>query len=277
MSVNQNINLDSLKKELIRRQYSPKTARAYLYYNNDLLKFIKKSPREVQNRDIKKYLEHCIEKRKVGRQTINLIINALKFYYSTIYKRKLFIDIKRPKSKPRLPQVLSKEEINKIINSINNPKHKLAIALMYGAGLRVSEVTRLKVADMDFDRRIIRINHGKGNKDRLSIMPTNLIDLINELIQKKTPDNFIFSSKSRHYHLQERSLQKVFARAIKKAGITKKATCHSLRHSFATHLLEQGTDIRYIQVLLGHKRLETTQIYTKVSTRVLDKIKSPMD
>lgn len=270
-----NFALTSLKNELIRRQYSPRTISAYMHYNLDFLLFIKKSPREVRNSDIKRYLEYCIFKRKIGRQTVNLMINALKFYYASIYKRRLFIDIKRPRPKPRLPQVLSQQEIKKIIDSIINPKHKLAIALMYSSGLRVSEVVRLRVADFDLERLILRVNRGKGGKDRLSVLPFNLVGLIKKLTRGKTAKNFIFASRSRHNHLTERSVQKIFSRALKKSGIKKSASCHSLRHSFATHLLEQGTDIRHIQKLLGHKHLETTQIYTKVSLESLMLIKSP--
>lgn len=270
-----NFALISLKNELIRRQYSPKTISAYMHYNLDFLRFIKKGPREVRNRDIKQYLEHCIVQRKIGRQTVNLMINALKFYYASIYKRRLFFDIKRPRPKPRLPQVLSQEEIKKIIDSITNPKHKLAIALMYSSGLRVSEVVRLRVTDFNLERLFLRVNRGKGSKDRLSVLPINLVGLIKKLTREKSTKNFIFASRSRHSHLTERSVQKIFSCALKKCGIKKIASCHSLRHSFATHLLEQGTDIRHIQQLLGHRRLETTQIYTKVSNESLKLIKSP--
>ena len=156
MKSKHNLNLNSLKSELVRGQYSTKTIKAYMHYNNNFLEFIKKSPREVQNRDIKKYLEHCIEKKGISRSTTNLIINALKFYYQNVYKRKLFVDIRRPKTRPRLPEVLSKQEIQRILALITNSKHKLAIALMYGAGLRVSEVVKLRVSDLDLDRMVLK-------------------------------------------------------------------------------------------------------------------------
>lgn len=269
--------LVALRSELIRRQYSPKTIKAYLHYNTDFLKFIKKSPRNVQNRDIKEYLEYCIERKSISRSTTNLIINALKFYFSTVYKRRLFVDIKRPKNSPRLPEVLSKSEIRLIINSITNLKHKLAVSLMYGSGLRVSEVVRLRVSDLDLDKLVLKVSRGKGAKDRLSVIPLNLLGLIKVVIRNKSPQSYVLASRSRHRHLTERSIQKVFARALKNAGVRKNASCHSLRHSFATHLLESGTDIRYIQKLLGHKRLETTQVYAQVSPKILNEIKSPFD
>jgi site-specific recombinase XerD len=255
--------------------FSQKTINSYLYHNSRFLAFVKKSPREITGQDIKGYLEHLVN-RGYTNASLNLVYSALKFYYAQIYKRKFFLNIPRAKKESKLPVVLAKEEIKKILRPINNVKHKLLLGLMYASGLRVSEAVRLRVRDLDFENGVIIIRSGKGRKDRQTVLPKLIVPVLKKYVAHKAGDNFVLES-SRGGKLAERSIQKVFCLALQKSGIKKEATCHSLRHSFATHLLEQGTDIRYIQELLGHKRLETTQIYTKVSSQNLKNIKSPLD
>ena len=264
-----------LEQELKIRGLSSKTIRAYLSYNKSFLDFVKKSPKSVNNKDIKRYLEY-LANRGVSNATLNLVINALKFYYGQIMRRRFFWQIKRPKKEKVLPVVLSKNEIKKILGQVNNVKHKLLLGLMYASGLRVSEVCRLRVKDLDFDNDILWVRQGKGSKDRQTLMPKNISKILQRYVNKKTLNDYVFENRQGR-RLSERTVQKVFWQALKKSGVKKHATCHSLRHSFATHLLEKGLDIRYIQELLGHKRLETTQIYTKVTSNKLQEISSPLD
>ena len=248
--------LYNLKQELKLRKFSPKTIKSYLYYNTEFLKF-------------------KIDKN-ISSSTLSLIINALKFYYRQILGRNLLFNIKHPKKDKKLPVVLSKKEVREILGTIDNAKHKLCLALMYSAGLRISEIVKLKVKDLDFDNQILWVRGGKGNKDRQTLLPKILMNVLKRYTQNSSLNAYVFES-NRGGILTQRSIQKIFHNSLKKSEINKNATCHSLRHSFATHLLEAGTDIRYIQELLGHKRLETTQIYTKVATNKLKDINSPLD
>lgn len=270
-----NLDFGNLEQELKIRKYSPKTIKAYLYYNRECCQFLKKTPKFVTTQDIKDYLEHLVEKN-LSESSINLAINALKSYYKTFWHRNLLLSIRRPRRRKSLPIVLSKNEVKRILESISNRKHKLILSLMYAAGLRVSEVVRLKVKDLDFENGVLIVRSGKGKKDRQTLLSEGLAEQLESLVGDKNSDDYVFES-NRGGRLTERSIQKIFLNALKKSGIKKKATCHSLRHSFATHLLEQGVDIRYIQELLGHKRLETTQVYTKVTSAKLKGIKSPLE
>jgi site-specific recombinase XerD len=268
--------LYNLERELKIRGFSQKTIKSYCLYNRLFLAFIQKSPKEVKNDDIKKYLQN-LKNSGAANSTLNVAINALKFYYSQILRRRFFFDIKHAKKSNYLPVVLSPEEIDKMIDAITNPKHKFLISLMYAAGLRVSELIKIKMRDIDLDRRMLRVCQGKGRKDRYTLLAEKLSSTLSQQIKLKQPDDYLFTGSGDEGHLTSMSAEKIVKRAASLAGIYKNVSCHTLRHSFATHLLEQGTDIRYIQELLGHKNLETTQIYTKVSARNLSNIKSPLD
>lgn len=267
----------NLERELKIRGFSRKTIKAYLHYNKKFLNYARKSPKEITNEDIKRYLEY-LANRQVSNATLNLVINALKFYYTQILKRKFFFGIKHPKKEKRLPVVLTKDEVKKMLEATENLKHKLLMEIMYASGLRVSEVIKLKIPDIDLEERIIRVNLGKGKKDRQTILSKRAIEDLKIYLQNRSDENpYVFPGAQNKEHLSTRSAQKIVLQAAKLAGIKKDVSCHSLRHSFATHLLEKGVDIRYIQKLLGHKRLETTQVYTKVSTQKLKEIGSPLD
>lgn len=268
--------LYNLERELKIRGFSQKTVKSYCLYNRLFLEFIKKSPREATNEDIKKYLEYLVTKNSAS-STVNVAINALKFYYTQILKRKFFFDIRHAKKSNYLPVVLSQEEIEKMISSTANPKHQFLISLMYAAGLRVSETIKIKMRDIDLDRKMLRVYQGKGAKDRYTMLAEKLVPTLEQQIKLKRPDDYLFTGAGGEGHLTPMSAEKIVKKAAALAKILKNVSCHTLRHSFATHLLEQGTDIRYIQELLGHKNLETTQIYTKVSTKNLGNIKSPLD
>ena len=181
----------------------------------------------------------------------------------------------RAKNKKRLPVVLSKQEINRMLDVTTNPKHHCIISLLYGSGLRVSEVINIKMLDIDLDRRMLRVFKGKGDKDRYVMLPQKLESILKKQTQIKQARDYLFTN-NRNTKMTTRSIDKIVKHAAQLAGINKNVSSHTLRHSFATHLLENGTDIRYIQELLGHARLETTQIYTKVTNSSLKMIKSPL-
>jgi integrase/recombinase XerD len=264
-----------IRDELRLRNYSPRTIESYLSCLNEYFKVLKIIKREPEISAIKKYL---LEKqdRKQSSQTINLHLQAIKYFYREIMKSRADIDIKFAKTPSKLPAVLSKSEIEKIIDSIKNKKHQLLIALSYGAGFRISEAINLKVKDINIDELTIHLKGAKGNKDRITIFPEKLKNDITNIGFGKKADDYFFES-NHGGKLTERTAQKVFAQALKNAKIGKDATFHSLRHSFATHLLENGVDVRYVQELLGHANIRTTQIYTKVTNPSIRKIKSPLE
>ena len=214
-------------------------------------------------------------KRKQSPQTINLALNAVKFLYKEVLKDPQKIDLKFAKRSKKLPIVLSRTEIEKIIEETENSKYKLMISLGYACGLRVSEVISLKVADLDIGELVVHIKGAKGKKDRISVLPEKLQNDLRNTIAGKEAKDYLFNS-NRGSELTTTSLQKMFRKSLSKAKVNKPATFHSLRHSFAAHLLENGTGVRYVQELLGHSNIRTTQIYTQVANPKLKNIKSPL-
>ncbi len=236
--------------------------------------------------DIEKIRSFLLHKQDMGAapQTVNLYLNAIKFFYRQVLKDQTPIPLKFAKRSRRLPTVFSKAEILKILAVHQNKKHRLMLCVAYGSGLRVSEIVNLRVGDLDFGRNLVCVKHGKGDKDRVSVLSTKIKDELKAFVFGKNIRDFVFESqrgsagdcKNGGKKLHQRTAQKVFLNALNKAGINKIAGFHSLRHSFATHLLEDGVDIRYIQQILGHSSIKTTQIYTKVTDVALAKIKSPL-
>jgi integrase/recombinase XerD len=268
--------LDKLSTELKIRGFSNKTVDTYLYHNKRFLNFIKKEPQNVNEDDAKKHMAYLMTDLKLSPRSVNIALSSLKFFYNEILRNRAFNEVKHPKLEKKLPTVLTKEEIRKMLDVIKNPKHKLLVEFMYSSGLRVSECVSLKVDDLDLNEKIGKIKHGKGNKERYIILSNNLIEHLTEYISKKRDNSiYIFSVNGRPITI--RQAQMVVKKSAKKANIKKRVFCHALRSSFATHLLEAGTDIRVIQELLGHSNLSTTQIYTKVSIQQLKKVKSPLD
>lgn len=269
------IFINKTEVELKIRNYSPKTIKSYLYCLKEYFAFKKGNIEKLDIENIKKFL---LQKQRynLSPQTINLYLNAIKFFYREVIKTSRKIDLKLAKRDKKLPVVLSRNEIGEAISNISNPKHKLLLALAYGAGLRVSEVVNLKVKDLDLNELTIHLRQAKGKKDRITIFPEKLRTKIQNLIVGKDKNDFVFESE-RGGRLTTRTAQKVFEKALKKAKIRKDATFHSLRHSFATHLLENGVDIRYVQELLGHQNIRTTQRYTQVTNPSIKNIKSPLD
>ncbi|MFZ1970804.1 MAG: site-specific tyrosine recombinase/integron integrase [Candidatus Nanoarchaeia archaeon] len=267
--------LKKLETELKISKNSNYTIRNYLNANNELLNHSHKNPDEVNEDDVKSFMADNFSDS--ASSSVIVFLSALRYAYSNILKKDITLGIRRPKREKRIPAVLTKEEVKNLIHSIENKKSKLMISLAYACGLRVSELTNLKVSDLNFEEMSGNVRQAKGKKDRVFNIPKFLLkDLIKQTKnQKELNKEYLFSGQ--HGKLTERSIQKIVKLAVRKAGINKEVHPHTLRHSFATHLLENGVDIRKIQELLGHADLSTTQIYTHISREELKKIQSPID
>lgn len=267
--------MDNFIQYLKIRKLSKRTIEAYAYYNKEFLNFARKSQKSITQRDILNYLEKLAD-RDMSESTMNLAYSALKCYYGRIYKRKFFINLPRAKKSKKLPEVLSAGEVRSMIDGVENLKHKCILSALYGCGLRVSEAIKIKMDDIDCERGMLTVRQAKGKKDRYTILPRKITGTLKTQKELKGGNDYLFTGRNGG-HITAASVDKIVKTAARKAGIKKNISAHSLRHSFATHLLEDGTDIRYIQALLGHARLETTQVYTKVTNPALKKIKSPLD
>jgi len=265
--------LHRAETELRIRNYSPRTIKIYLHFLREYFGFIGARSDEQAETTVKEYLL-MLEGKGASPQTRNLCLSALKFYYRHVVRDQAPIKIQTAKRPLSLPIVLSREEIHRMINATKNVKHRLMLALAYGAGLRVSEVVSLRVQDLDFSEMTIHLKEAKGRKDRISVLPEKIIDDLKTFMAEKPGQDFVFPSEWGG-KLTTRTAQMIFVHALARANINKPATFHSLRHSFATHLLENGVDIRYVQVLLGHNNIRTTQRYTQVTNPMLKSIRSP--
>lgn len=263
--------VQQLKEELTLRNYSPKTIKAY---TGCVQRYLEYSPTPSEH-TIRNFLLHLKEQGKAS-QTIALHLNAIKFVHTHILHSPLPQNIRYPKRTKKLPVVLSREEIQQLIGSIKNFKHKLLISLAYGAGLRVSEVVKLRVGDIHFDTDTIHIKNAKGGKDRITLLPRSLENELRAMTQGRTYSEPVFKSE-RGGTLSTRTAQTIFKNALTKAGIQKNASFHSLRHSFATHLIEQGEETYTLQRLLGHTNIRTTQWYVQAASTVVNKARSPLD
>ena len=263
---------------LKRKRYSENTIKTYInYFGNFIAYFSEKELPEITPEEINNYILELIDSRNISISQQNQRINAIKFYYEKVLNRqKQYYTIERPRAEKKLPNVLSKEEINKLIGTIENLKHKCIISIIYSAGLRRSEVINIKPEDIDSDRMLIKISGGKGKKDRYSLLSSKLLENLRIYYKEYKPDKWLFEGQNKGKYSVE-SVAQILKKALLKSGIKKRVTPHTLRHSFATHLLEQGIDLRYIQELLGHSNSKTTEIYTHVSNKQLGKIKSPLD
>lgn len=267
--------LKKLETELKLRGFSPHTLKAYLTANRLFLDWVKKNPEQATEQDIKDYLGHLIDK-EISPSSIALKKAALKFLFYEILKRKIMEDIKTPKIPQHVPVVLTKDEIKQLIESAGSYKSKVMIQFLYSSGLRLSELIKLKINDLEIKEKIGWVRKGKGSKDRLFLLSDNLIKELEKYMLTLDPnEKYLFPGKKGH--ISPRNVQKVVEKASERAGLKKKVYPHMLRHCFATHLLEAGVDIRKIQELLGHSNLQTTQIYTSVSKEELKKVKSPLD
>jgi integrase/recombinase XerD len=254
------------------RGFSPRTVKAYTFWTSKFLAEVR-DPRKASEAEIKTFLAGELE-RGLSPQSLNLIRAALRFYFAEVVGRDLQ-KVRTPKAEKKLPVVLSREEVRGLLGALENPRHRLLASMLYATGLRVSECAALKVGDLDLAERVGWVRKGKGAKDRLLVLPESLLGPLQRHL-KRHDSPWLFPGHNGN-HIHPSAIQKTISAAAKRAGIPKPVTPHTLRHSFATHLLEAGTDIRKIQELLGHANLSTTQRYTQVSAEELKKVKSPLD
>jgi len=275
------INAIALQKfidQLRLKAYSPKTINVYVSEFSHLLILLKNyRVDELTEIRLKDYFLYCVKKEGIKERQLNSRINAIKFYFEQVlHRQKMFFDIPRPKTPSSLPKILSKNEIKKIFNATENLKHLLMLQLSYGMGLRVSEIVNLKIEHINSSDFIVLVEGAKGKKDRYVALPKSVLQRLRTYYLKYRPKIWLFEGMYGGQYTV-RSVQIVFKNAMKKAGINKSVGIHGLRHSYATHLLEYGADIRFIQELLGHNSIKTTQIYTHISDVKKYEIRSPLD
>jgi site-specific recombinase XerD len=261
------------------KRYSESTIKTYTESFGTFMRFLDNKPLEsVGNEDLEKFNKEYIIERKYSAAFQNQVVNAVKLFFINRQNRKLDPSlIYRPKSAKLLPNVLSKEEVKKILDAHNNIKHRAMLSLIYACGLRRSELLNLKINDVDSKRKLLIVRQAKGKKDRVVPLSDKIIELLRIYYKQHVPKYYLFEGNVCGEMYSEKSLESVLKQALTKSGISKPVTLHWLRHSYATHLLESGTDLRFIQEILGHKSSKTTEIYTHVSTKSLQNIKSPFD
>ncbi len=262
---------------LTLKRYSPKTHKTYLSVLNMFLKEISITISKIQRNDIEEYLQHKIQNGlSVSRH--KQLTWVLKLFFSRFLERQDIIwdEMYPEKWETKLPNILSKSEVKKLLDTLNNIKHKTILTLIYATWMRLSECVNLQIGDIDSKRMTIKIRQAKGKKDRYVPLSPKLLDLLRVYYRECHPKQYVFEWWE-WWIYSERSVQQIMRQALNRALITKKASVHTLRHSYATHLLEDGVDVRIIQEFLGHSHIRTTQIYTHISTPILSKIKSPLD
>jgi site-specific recombinase XerD len=260
------------------RGLSPHTQNAYLMRVTLFARYFGKLPDKLGEEDVRKYLLHLVNDKHVSYAVLNMTYYALRFMYEVTLKRPWEVKkLPHPKKPQRLPVILNKGEVQRILSVTTNLKHKAMLSLAYSSGLRVSEVAHLKVSDIDPSRMAVLVRQGKGQRDRYTILSKVALETIIRYLRKYRPTSWLFPGMIPGRPITDKSIGLVMRDVKKRAGITKRATVHSLRHAFATHLLEEGTDPRRVQVLLGHRSLRTTAIYLHVSPKDLSNITSPLD
>ena len=269
---------DQMEMDMKLRRFSPRTISCYLTCMKNVAVHFGKSPAELVDEEIRSYLHHLMEERKASQAVISQSYSALKFFFETTLQKHWDVSrIPRSRQSKKLPGVLSKQEVESIFSATRNLKHRAILMTVYSAGLRVGEVTRLKVSDIDSDRMMIRVNEGKGLKDRYSLLGERNLEILRLYYKAYRPSEWLFPGRIPSEPVSISSVQRVFKASVQEAGIKKKASVHTLRHCFATHLLESGTDLYHIQHLLGHKSASTTSVYLHITGRDLSKIRSPID
>jgi integrase/recombinase XerD len=268
-------------EELQRRNYSPETARLYIGTVKDFARYFGKSPDKLGQEDLRKYQLYLLNERKLSVGTIVARIAALRFFFVKVLHRPYRqVDLVYPKQPERLPVILSEEEVARLIESASSSYHRVILMMLYGTGLRREELCRLKLTDIDSQRMVIHVRQGKGNRDREVTLSPRLLEVLREYWKWRKPKIFLFPSQQRKRQekpIDSKTVYYAVREAARRAGIKKKVAPHLLRHSWATHLLERGTDLKTIQVLLGHVDLESTTIYLHLSQRHLQAIHNPVD
>lgn len=271
--------IEKFRQHLRSKRYSESTIGTYSDALRSFLIFYSSKPiAEITNEDVIVYNNEYILKNKLSASYQNQIVNSIKLFFSIIRNTKIDIEkIHRPKRAKVLPNVLSKEEVKAILEAHSNVKHKMMLSLIYSCGLRCGELLVLKPVHIDSKRNIVLLQNSKGKKDRIAPLSPKILEMLREYYKLYKPTTYLFEGQTAGTPYSDKSLQQVLKQALQKTGITKPVTLHWLRHSYATHLLESGTDLRYIQELLGHNSSKTTEIYTHVSTKSIQQIKSPFD
>jgi integrase/recombinase XerD len=270
---------DQMKADLSLKGYSPHTQRSYLRCAGEFARHFMRPPADMGEEEIRQFLLHLIEERKVSAGVQGIYVSALKFLYRITLKRPEVVEnIPHPKRPKTLPDILSREEVLAIFEAIDSLKYKAIIATAYGAGLRISEVCSLRISDIDSKRMLIHIRSGKGQKDRYVVLGEILLELLRHYYRIVRPKGeYLFPGQKPQRHLSTTSVSMVMQKVVRKAGLSKKVTMHTMRHCFATHLLEDGYDLRVIQALLGHASIRTTVRYTRMTDRLLGRVCSPLD
>ena len=273
------VQIHRFREWMQQKRYSANTIKTYTEAIGTFLKyFSQKTILEISNADLLDFNSHYIIKKGYSSAYQNQVINGVKLFFTFARSLKFEVEkAERPRREHKLPNVLSKEEIKLILEAHSNIKHKTMLSLIYSCGLRCGELIALKPENIDSKRNLIHINLAKGKKDRIVPLSSKILAMLREYYQKYKPETWLFEGQTVGTQYDDRSLQQVLKQALKKTGIKKPVTLHWLRHSYATHLLESGTDLRYIQELLGHKSSKTTEIYTHVSTKSIQNIISPFD
>lgn len=267
-----------MREDMQLRNFSAETQKSYVHYVTDYARYFNLSPDQLGLDDIRTYQLYLIQQRQLAPSSVNIFVSAVKFLYTVTlempWSNQQFSRMKVPQT---LPVILSQEEVIELFRHVGILKHRAILMLCYGSGLRISEAVSLKAGQIDAARMVIHVKHGKGAKDRYTVLSERLLMLLREYWKVQRPVDYLFPGTKLGTHLQTASVQEICRDAARLAGITKHVTPHTLRHSFATHLLESGTDTRAIQVLLGHSKIDTTARYTTVTPRTIAKIVSPLD
>lgn len=264
--------------DMTLRGLAPRTQRNYIAHVAHYARFFRRSPELLDQEAVREYLLYLLEERKLSPEAVNQHVSALKFLYLTTLEMPWSdADFPRVRRPHKLPVALSQEEIAQFFDHVPGLRYRAALMLCYGAGLRVSEAVAVKVSDIDSQRKLIRIEQGKGRKDRYAMLSPRLLQVLRTYWRAARPEQYLFPSPRRGRHLNAASLQQACHEAWLRSGLRKRITVHTLRHSFATHLLENGTDVRIVQVLLGHSLLETTARYTAVTPQLIGATLSPLD
>jgi integrase/recombinase XerD len=269
---------EQLLQDLQLKGATAQTQRIYVREVSNYAKYFGKSPEELGEPELKTYLLHLMHERNLAEGTYRFYVAALKFLYRTTLKREWVVEkIQFPKRKEKLPVVLNLSEVQALFAVTDNIKHKAILMMTYSSGLRISEVSRLKVVDIDSKRMMVYIRQGKGGKDRYSILSQTALDCLRQYWRQYRPKEWLFEGQKEDTHITVSSIAQIFHDAKKRAGIKKRASVHTLRHSFATHLVEAGTSLHHIQLLLGHTSPVTTTVYLHVSQLNLAQVTSPLD
>lgn len=267
-----------MEHDLVVRGLSAHTQRADLFVVTDLTRYHRRPPDQLSDRDVQRDVRHLIEERRLAWGSLRAMVSGLRFFsWTTLRHEPGTFAIPMPKGARKLPEILSREEVARLVNGVTNLRHRILLMATYGAGLRVSEVTRLRVCDIDAQRMVIRVEQGKGRKDRYTRLSPRLLEELRRYGRISRPTEWLFPARGQHAPMATATAQHLYQAWKERAGIHKRGGIHALRHGFATHLLESGADLVTIQRLLGHDRLETTAHYLHVTPRRVSERVSPLD